>query len=118
MGVYSLFLFSSSLQPSRSSIKCWAIQVEHQGSDRPSMVIGIQVKHQDSDRPCMVIAIQVKHHGSDRPSMVIAIRVKHQGPDRPSMVIVFSHPDEASRTRSHVHGYSSSLQPSGQTLRF
>ncbi|OAD72240.1 hypothetical protein PHYBLDRAFT_65718 [Phycomyces blakesleeanus NRRL 1555(-)] len=98
-----------------------AIQVKCQGPDFPAMGIVIQVKHLGSDRQSMVIAIQDKHQGSDLPAMAIVIQVKHLGSDRQSMVkgikqhygriltsfnlvLVSSHPGQASRFYSPVHG--------------
>ncbi|KAL0087202.1 hypothetical protein F4703DRAFT_1793406 [Phycomyces blakesleeanus] len=98
-----------------------AIRVKHQEPDPPSMSPVINVKRQGPDRPSMVIVIQDKHQGSDLPAMAIVIQVKHLGSDRQSMVkgikqhygriltsfnlvLVSSHPGQASRFYSPVHG--------------
>ncbi|OAD65141.1 hypothetical protein PHYBLDRAFT_189629 [Phycomyces blakesleeanus NRRL 1555(-)] len=99
------------------------INVKRQGPDRPLMVIVIQDKHHGFDLPAMFKspAIQDKHQGSDLPAMAIVIQVKHLGSDRQSMVkgikqhygciltsfnlvLVSSHPGQASRFYSPVHG--------------
>ncbi|KAL0093274.1 hypothetical protein F4703DRAFT_1962664 [Phycomyces blakesleeanus] len=64
-----------------------SIQVKHQGSDLPAMVIAIDVRRQGSDLPAKVLVIQVNQQDSHLPSMCSANHVKRPGSHLPAMVI-------------------------------